>query len=128
VFTQDLFEPSIRLKEDISVLAPGISSGKDSSVPVSRTPPSKDEPTLISEANPGASAGPTGLNRKLRGEIAVVVRPPNPDVEWQKLISKYLRLGTIPDDKTETGRLARRAKGYLTNNDKLYHHSTSHIL
>jgi hypothetical protein len=43
-------------------------------------------------------------------------------------MSKYLRLGTILDDETETQRLARRAKGYLIHNEKLYHRNASGIL
>jgi hypothetical protein len=37
----------------------------------------------------------------------------------------YPRLRAIPDDKTETRRLACRAKGYLIQDDGLYHHSAS---
>jgi hypothetical protein len=40
----------------------------------------------------------------------------------------YLHLGTIPDDKAETGLLANQDKGYLIHNDELYHRSTSSIL
>jgi hypothetical protein len=34
----------------------------------------------------------------------------------------------IPDDKTETQRLARLAKGYLIQDDELYRRGTSGIL
>jgi hypothetical protein len=34
----------------------------------------------------------------------------------------------IPDDETETRRLARRAKGYLIHDDELYRRSTLGIL
>jgi hypothetical protein len=62
------------------------------------------------------------------GEITAIVGLPNPDADWRKPISKYLRLGTIPYDETKTQRLVRRAKGYLIHNDELYRHSTSGVL
>jgi hypothetical protein len=57
-----------------------------------------------------------------------IIEPPSPDADWQRSFSKYLQLETIPDDKIETRRLARREKGYLIHNDELYHHSTSGVL
>jgi hypothetical protein len=62
VFTHDLFNPSIRLKEDILISMPEISSGKDNPVLVLGTPLGKDDSTLIPEANMGASSGPTRPN------------------------------------------------------------------
>jgi hypothetical protein len=105
VFTHDLLKPSIRLEEDIIVPALGISPGEDSIVLASLTPPSKDTPAPTSEVNPGAPVGPIKLNQVPEGEIAAIVEPPNPDIDWQKPIFEYLRLGTIPDDETETRRL-----------------------
>jgi hypothetical protein len=64
----------------------------------------------------------------LEGEVAVVVRSPSHEADWQKPISKYLRLGTIPDDKTETRRLVRRTKGYPIHDDELYSRNTPGIL
>jgi hypothetical protein len=62
VFTQNLFKPSIQLKEDIPVPAPGTSLGKDSPVPALETPPGKDGPAPTSEVNPGAPDGPIKPN------------------------------------------------------------------
>jgi hypothetical protein len=125
---QDLFKPSIRLKEDISVPALEISPGEDSPVPTSRTLPGKDKPAPTFKVNSGASVGPMKLNQEPRGEIAAIVGPPNPNKDWRKPISKYLCLRTIPDDEIETRCLTRGAKGYLIHNDKLYHRSTLGVL
>jgi hypothetical protein len=93
------------------------------------TPPGKDGPAPISEANSRASARQLDqTGRPGGGEIVAVVGPPDTDADWQKPISKYLRLGTIPEDKTDTRCLVRWAKGYLIHNDELYHRSTSSIL
>jgi hypothetical protein len=73
VFMQNLFKPSIQLKEDIPIPMPGISPGEDSPVPVLGTPQGKDGPIPISKANPGASTGPTGPNWDLGGEIPGIV-------------------------------------------------------
>jgi hypothetical protein len=91
-------------------------------------PASKDGPALTSELNPGASTGHIKPNKEPEGEIGVVARPPDPDVDWQKLISKYLQLGTIPNDETKTRCLVCQAKGCLIHNDEQYHCSTSSIL
>jgi hypothetical protein len=61
-------------------------------------------------------------------EVAAVVLPPSPEVDWRKAIAKYLQLGTISDDKIKTRRLACRAKGYMIHNNELYRRSTSGIL
>jgi hypothetical protein len=83
---------------------------------------------LTFEVNPGTSTGHIKPNLEWEGEIIAVVSLSDPDADWQKPISEYLRLGTIPDDETETQHLARWAKGYLIHNDELYHHSISGIL
>jgi hypothetical protein len=100
---------------------PGTSPGEDSPVPAQGTPPGKDGPTLTFEVNSGAPTDPMKLSQEPGGEIATVVGPLDPDVDWQKPISEYLRLGTISDDKTETRCLTCWAKGYLIHNDELYH-------
>jgi hypothetical protein len=80
VFTQDLFNPSIRLEEDIPVPVPGISPGEDNPVLTLGTPLGKDIPSLTFEVNSGAPVGPIKPNQELGGEI--VVGPPDPDVDW----------------------------------------------
>jgi hypothetical protein len=79
-------------------------------------------------ASPGAMAKPTTPDRGQAKELVAVVRPPSPKVDWSKPIFEYLQLGTIPDDETETRRLALRAKGYLIHDNELYRHSTLGIL
>jgi hypothetical protein len=82
VFAQDLFKPSIRLKEDITGPKPGISLDEDSQVPALGTPSGNDDLVRTSEVNPGASAGPIDPNMEHEGEIAIVVKPPDPEVDW----------------------------------------------
>jgi hypothetical protein len=87
-----LFKPSIRLEEDIPVPKPRISPGEDIPmlVPTPGIPPGKDDPVLTSEVKPGASALPIEPNLEPEGEIAVVVGPLDPKVDWRKPISEYL--------------------------------------
>jgi hypothetical protein len=61
-------------------------------------------------------------------KIAAIIEPLDLNADWQRPISKYLQLATMPEDKTKTRRLARRAKGYLIPNDELYCCSPSGIL
>jgi hypothetical protein len=68
------------------------------------------------------------LDRELRTKIAAITRPPSSNMDWRKPISKYLWLGVIQDEETETRCLARRAKGYLIHDGELYRYSTSGIL
>jgi hypothetical protein len=82
VFTHDSLKPSIRLKEDILARSPRASLDEGSSIPILGTLPEENGPALISEASPKASAGPTTLNPGPKGKIAVVVRPPRPEVDW----------------------------------------------
>jgi hypothetical protein len=123
-----LFKPSVRIEEDITVPEPRIYPGKDSPVPAPRTLPRWDGPVPTSEVNPGASTMLIEPNLEPGGEIAAAVWPLDPKVNRQKPISKYVRLGTTPDDKTETQRLTHHAKGYLIHNDELYHRITPDVL
>jgi hypothetical protein len=76
----------------------------------SGAPPSKGSPTPASRTPPGAgSLAPTSK--------ADLGTPLGSDTNWWKLIFGYLRLRTIPNDKTETQRLTRRAKEYLIRDD-----------
>jgi hypothetical protein len=128
VFAHDLFKFSIRLEEDVLVCSPGTSPNKGTLVPIPKTPPRENSPTSTSGANPGASAGPIAPSPGPEGEVAAVVGPPCLEVDWQRPITKYLRLGTIPDNETKTRHLARRVKGYLIHDDELYRCSASGIL
>jgi hypothetical protein len=128
VFTQDLFKPSIQLEEDVSAPAPRTSLGEDSSAPTPGTPSGKCGVAPAFEADLGASAGPFGQGWEPRQEIAAIVRPPGPNIDWWIPIFVYLRLGTMTEDETENKCLACRAKGYLIHNDELYRHNTSSIL
>jgi hypothetical protein len=58
------------------------------------------------------------------------LRCPSPGLgmNWQKPISEYLQLGTIPDDEIKTECLECLAKGYLNHNDELYCHTALGIL
>jgi hypothetical protein len=115
MFMQDLIKSSIWLDED-------------NSTPMPRTPPGEGGPTPTLETDPGTLVRPTCQTWEPRSEIAAITGPPDSDVDWWKLISEYLQLGTIPDDKVETRCLARRVKGYLIHDDELYCHNTLGIL
>jgi hypothetical protein len=56
----------------------------------------------------------------LKLTFAAIIGPHGSDMDCQKPISKYLRLETIPDDKTKIRCLARQDKGYLIHNGELY--------
>jgi hypothetical protein len=112
---QDLIKSSIQLN-------------KDSLTPMPRTPPGEGVPAPTPDTNLGTPPGPTGLAGEPRSEIATVVEPFVSKPDWRILVSMYLRLGAIPDNKVKTWRLARRAKRYLIHDDELYHHSTLGIL
>jgi hypothetical protein len=71
-------------------------------VPILGTPPGENDLALTLDANPGASAGPIAPSPGPEGEGTTIVGPPSPEVDWQKPITEYLQLGTIPDDETET--------------------------
>jgi hypothetical protein len=60
--------------------------------------------------------------------MAAITGLPSPGMDWREPIFKYLQLGTMSDDETETQHLVCRAKGYLIHNVELYHCSTSGIL
>jgi hypothetical protein len=107
---------------------PGTCLGEDSSIPTPRTSSGENGLILVSEATSRASARPSEPNSGLRQEIAAVVRPPSPEADWQKPISGYLWLGTIPNNEIKTQRLPHRSKGYLIHNDELYRRNTSGIL
>jgi hypothetical protein len=127
VFAQDLFKPSIRLEEDISEPTPETSPDDDDSIPMPGAPPGEDVPVPMSKADPGPSVGLIKLSPGPEGEVAAIIRLPSPTTDWRRPISKYLHLGTIPDDETKTQRLVRRAKGYLIYNDELYQYTTMSI-
>jgi hypothetical protein len=114
---QDIFKPSIWIEDNIPTLMLGTSPGEDSLIPMPGTLPGKGGTAPASEADPRTLASPIGQDQEPRREVATIVGLPSPDVDWQKLISEYLRCGTIPDDETETRCLAHRAKGYLIHND-----------
>jgi hypothetical protein len=128
MFTQDLFKPSIRLEEDDATPMPGTPPSEDRSTPASGTPLGKGGATPALKANPRTSVGPVGQDQEPEMEMVAIIGPPSPDVDWRRPIYEYLQLGTILDDETETQRLARRAKGYLIHNGKLYRCSASGIL
>jgi hypothetical protein len=106
---------AIRLEEDRTTPMPGTPSSEGG-----LTPPPKTDPRT--------PTGPTSQAREPVTKIAAITMPPGSNMDWQKPISKYLRLGAIPNDKTETWRLVRWAKGYLIHDGELYHRSTSGIL
>jgi hypothetical protein len=93
-----------------------------------RDPLGRDGHTPTSRVNPRTSTEHIEPNQKLEAEIVAIVGPPDPDVDWRKQISEYLRLGAISDDETKTQCLTCWAKGYLIHNDELYQRNTSGIL
>jgi hypothetical protein len=115
MFVQDLIKSSIWLDED-------------SSTPVLRTPPGEGGPTPTLETDPGTLVGPTCQVWEPGSEIAAITGPPDSDTDRWKLISEYLRLRTIPDNKIKTRCLACRVKRYLIHDDELYYRNTSGIL
>jgi hypothetical protein len=100
VFTCDLIKPSIPLEEE-------------SPTPVLGGPPGEDSLTPTLETDTRTPIGPVGQAREARTEIVAITGPPNSNMDWQKPISEYLWVEKIPDDETETQRLAYWAKGYL---------------
>jgi hypothetical protein len=82
VFMQDLFKPSIRLKEHIPAPTPGFSPGEDSLTPMSGTLPDKDGATPISKAGPRNSIGPIGQAQEPGGDITTIVRSSSPNTDW----------------------------------------------
>jgi hypothetical protein len=110
------------------VHSPGTSLDEGSSAPAPGTPPGDNDLASVLEASPGALTGLVEQSPGPEGKVAAVIGPPSPKADWRKSISEYLQLGTIPDDEIETRRLARRAKGYLIHDNKLYRRSTSGIL
>jgi hypothetical protein len=99
-----------------------------SSVSIPGTPLGEDSAAPILEANSGDSTGPIAPSPGPKGEVVAIVGTPSPRTDWQKPIAEYLRLGTIPDNETETRCLSRRAKGYLIQNNELYRCNTLGIL
>jgi hypothetical protein len=75
VFMQDLFKPSIRLEEDTTACPPRGS-------PIEASSPEEDGPVPISEASPGASAGPITPSLGPKGEVAAIVGLASPEVGW----------------------------------------------
>jgi hypothetical protein len=81
VFTEDLFKPSIRLKEDVLVPAPETSPDEGSSVPTPGTPSGENDSVPVLEANSGASARPIEPSLRPEWEVGAVVRPPSPEAD-----------------------------------------------
>jgi hypothetical protein len=107
---------------------PGTLMGEGDPTPALGTPSDEGGLAPTSEANSGTLVGPIGLARELGAEIAAITEQPAPNMDWQKSILEYLQLETVSNDETKTQRLARRAKGYLIHNSKLYHRSISGTL
>jgi hypothetical protein len=128
VLAHDLFKPSFRLEEDVLTPEPGTSPGNDSPMPGPGAPSGEDTAALALNVDLGASISPVGQTQEPGEEIVAIIGPPSPDADSCRPISECLQLGTIPDDETETRRLAHRAKGYLIHNKELYHCSASSIL
>jgi hypothetical protein len=125
---QDQFKPSIRLEEDGLAPTPGIPPGDGSPVPTPGTPPGKGGVAPASGADPRTSGGPTGQGQEPKAEIATIIGPSDLDADWQRPVSEYLRLRTIPDDETKTRCLAHWVKGYVIHNGELCHRNTLSIL
>jgi hypothetical protein len=85
MFVQDLIKPSIWLD-------------KDSLAPTPGTQLDGGGPTPMLGACHGEEPG---------SEVAAVTKSSGSDLDWRKLIFKYLWLKVILDDETETQRLAR---------------------
>jgi hypothetical protein len=82
VFAQDLFKPSIWIKEDISIPTSRTSPGEDNPVPALGAPSGKDSSAPTFEVNTGASTGPIKPNLGPEGIIVVVIEPSNPEADW----------------------------------------------
>jgi hypothetical protein len=93
VIMHDLLKPSIQLEEDVPTPVLGIRPGEDSLTPTPGAPSGKNGTALASEADLGTSARPVGQAREPGGEIATIIRPPSPDVDWRRPISEYFGLG-----------------------------------
>jgi hypothetical protein len=136
MFVHDLFNPSIRLKEDTLTLAPEASPGEGGPVSIpgtlpgesGPTPAGENGPTPTSGDSPRTSVGHITPNPGQADELVAVSGPPSPKIDWQKSITDYLQLGIMPDDETKTRHLTRRAKGYLIHDNELYRCSASGIL
>jgi hypothetical protein len=71
----------------------------------------------------GISAEPNGQDQEHGIEIMAITGLLDPNMNWWKLISEYLWLRMIPDDKIKTWRLVHWAKGYIIHDSELCHHS-----
>jgi hypothetical protein len=128
MFVHVLFKPSIWLEEDSLEPALGALPGEGRPTPASGILPGKGDLAPTLKADLGTLAGPISQVWEPETEIMAITGPLGNDTGWWKQISGYLWLGRIPDDETETRRLACRSKGYLMHDGELYHHSTSSIL
>jgi hypothetical protein len=59
-------------------------------------------PNLITRCHPRSLSWAITPSPGPEGEVVAVIGPPSPEADWQKAITMYLLLGTIPDDKTKT--------------------------
>jgi hypothetical protein len=82
VFAQDLFKPSIRLKEDTPAIAPGTSPSEGASVLAPGTSSGRQDPTVMLGAYPRASAKPSTPNLGQTKEMVAAVRLPSRETDW----------------------------------------------
>jgi hypothetical protein len=85
-----MFKPSIRLEEDILSPTPKLSPDEYNPLPALGIPSGKDNWAQTYKVNLGASTGRVEPNQEPEGEIAAMVGPLDPDVDWWKPISEYL--------------------------------------
>jgi hypothetical protein len=86
---QDLFKMSICLEED-------------SPAPAEGAPPSEGHPAAKLETPPGIGDPAPTLKAKSGTPPKAIGYAREPDADWWKPISEYLKLGTILYDETET--------------------------
>jgi hypothetical protein len=79
---QDLFKPSIWLKEDVLAPMLGMPPGEDTPAPASGGLLGKNGAAPTSEDDPGTSTGPIAQNWEPRGKIVAIVEPSSPNVDW----------------------------------------------
>jgi hypothetical protein len=87
----------------------------------------KDDMTPTLGTDPGNPFRLASQGQEPRSEVAVITDSSGSNPNWQKLIFECL-LRVVPDDKIETQRLMRQAKGYLIHDNELYHRTTLGIL
>ncbi|XP_012702828.1 uncharacterized protein LOC105914730 [Setaria italica] len=82
------------------------------------------DPAGVGEAPPALGSGPEP------GEVgdSPPVPDPSPPIDWRAPYLDYLVRGTLPADKTEARRIARRAKSFTIIDQELYKRSHTGIL